>query len=66
MIVYALLATHYLHCLIDAVLLSKFMAKQEPVRGLELFARDMNPGWTSWGNEPLLFQQASYFEQKKS
>ena len=40
------------------------MPKQAPVRGLELFARDMNPEWTSWGNEPLHFQQAHYFGKK--
>ena len=26
----------------------------EPVRGLELFARNLTPGWTSWGNEVRL------------
>ena len=24
---------------------------------LELFARELEPGWDAWGNEPLLFQQ---------
>ncbi|XP_039983132.1 N(6)-adenine-specific methyltransferase METTL4 [Xiphias gladius] len=28
---------------------------------LELFARSLQPGWTSWGNEVLKFQHASYF-----
>lgn len=28
---------------------------------LELFARNLHPGWTSWGNEVLKFQHASYF-----
>lgn len=28
---------------------------------LELFARNLQPGWTSWGNEVLKFQHASYF-----
>ncbi|CAL1597157.1 unnamed protein product [Knipowitschia caucasica] len=28
---------------------------------LELFARNLLPGWTSWGNEVLKFQHASYF-----
>ncbi|XP_011606311.2 methyltransferase-like protein 4 [Takifugu rubripes] len=28
---------------------------------LELFARSLLPGWTSWGNEVLKFQHASYF-----
>lgn len=30
-------------------------------RCLELFARSLQPGWTSWGNEVLKFQHASYF-----
>ncbi|XP_057681008.1 N(6)-adenine-specific methyltransferase METTL4 isoform X1 [Corythoichthys intestinalis] len=28
---------------------------------LELFARSLQPGWTSWGNEVLRFQHSSYF-----
>ncbi|KAG7231156.1 hypothetical protein INR49_011987 [Caranx melampygus] len=28
---------------------------------LELFARSLQPGWTSWGNEVLKFQHRSYF-----
>lgn len=28
---------------------------------LELFARNLQPGWTSWGNEVLKFQHTSYF-----
>ncbi|XP_074549063.1 N(6)-adenine-specific methyltransferase METTL4 [Halichoeres trimaculatus] len=28
---------------------------------LELFARNLQPGWTSWGNEVLKFQHSSYF-----
>ncbi|XP_061522948.1 N(6)-adenine-specific methyltransferase METTL4 isoform X2 [Phycodurus eques] len=28
---------------------------------LELFARSLQPGWTSWGNEVLRFQHGSYF-----
>ncbi|XP_068604260.1 N(6)-adenine-specific methyltransferase METTL4 [Brachionichthys hirsutus] len=28
---------------------------------LELFARSLQPGWTSWGNEVLKFQRTSYF-----
>lgn len=30
-------------------------------RCLELFARSLQPGWTSWGNEVLKFQRTSYF-----
>uniref|UniRef100_A0A3B3Z0K0 Methyltransferase like 4 n=1 Tax=Poecilia mexicana TaxID=48701 RepID=A0A3B3Z0K0_9TELE len=29
---------------------------------LELFARSLQPGWTSWGNEVLKFQHISYFD----
>ncbi|KAJ8277633.1 hypothetical protein GJAV_G00077870 [Gymnothorax javanicus] len=29
---------------------------------LELFARNLQPGWTSWGNEVLKFQHLSYFD----
>ncbi|KAM3843328.1 N(6)-adenine-specific methyltransferase METTL4 [Diretmus argenteus] len=28
---------------------------------LELFARSLQPGWTSWGNEVIKFQHANYF-----
>ncbi|XP_003464466.2 N(6)-adenine-specific methyltransferase METTL4 isoform X2 [Cavia porcellus] len=28
---------------------------------LELFARSLQPGWTSWGNEVLKFQHVDYF-----
>ncbi|XP_041823550.1 N(6)-adenine-specific methyltransferase METTL4 isoform X2 [Melanotaenia boesemani] len=28
---------------------------------LELFARNLQPGWTSWGNEVLKYQHTSYF-----
>ncbi|XP_077634297.1 N(6)-adenine-specific methyltransferase METTL4 isoform X1 [Crocuta crocuta] len=28
---------------------------------LELFARNLQPGWTSWGNEVLKFQHMDYF-----
>ncbi|XP_069784434.1 N(6)-adenine-specific methyltransferase METTL4 [Narcine bancroftii] len=30
---------------------------------LELFARNLQPGWTSWGNEVLRFQHLSYFQE---
>lgn len=30
-------------------------------KSLELFARSLQPGWTSWGNEVLKFQHTSYF-----
>ncbi|KAG8442140.1 hypothetical protein GDO86_011077 [Hymenochirus boettgeri] len=31
------------------------------VECLELFARNLQPGWTSWGNEVLKFQHMDYF-----
>uniref|UniRef100_A0A8C8EFE4 Methyltransferase like 4 n=1 Tax=Otus sunia TaxID=257818 RepID=A0A8C8EFE4_9STRI len=31
------------------------------VECLELFARNLQPGWTSWGNEVLKFQHVDYF-----
>ena len=31
---------------------------------LELFARNMRPGWTSWGNEVLKFQDINYFKKQ--
>ncbi|XP_023002716.1 methyltransferase-like protein 2 isoform X1 [Cucurbita maxima] len=30
-------------------------------RCIELFAREMTPGWLSWGNEPLHFQESQHF-----
>ncbi|XP_044790816.1 N(6)-adenine-specific methyltransferase METTL4 isoform X3 [Bubalus bubalis] len=33
---------------------------------LELFARNLQPGWTSWGNEVLKFQHMDYFVALKS
>ena len=33
----------------------------KPARCIELFAREMISGWTSWGNEPLHFQELRYF-----
>lgn len=35
-----------------------------PARCVELFAREIIPGWTSWGNEPLHFQDSRYFVSK--
>ncbi|XP_047327223.1 methyltransferase-like protein 2 [Impatiens glandulifera] len=31
--------------------------------GIELFAREMIGGWTSWGNETLHFQESRYFQK---
>ncbi|XP_002510345.2 methyltransferase-like protein 2 isoform X2 [Ricinus communis] len=36
----------------------------KPARCIELFAREMIGGWTSWGNEPLRFQNSSYFIER--
>ncbi|KAJ4843254.1 hypothetical protein Tsubulata_048781, partial [Turnera subulata] len=33
----------------------------KPARCIELFARELFGGWTSWGNEPLHFQNSRYF-----
>ncbi|KAL8172005.1 hypothetical protein V2J09_023809 [Rumex salicifolius] len=33
----------------------------KPGRCIELFARELFAGWTSWGNEPLHFQDSRYF-----
>lgn len=32
-------------------------------RCLELFARNLQPGWTSWGNEVLKHQELKYFQE---
>ncbi|KAJ7564984.1 hypothetical protein O6H91_02G043000 [Diphasiastrum complanatum] len=33
---------------------------------LELFARELHPGWDSWGNEPLYFQNMKFFRKEIS
>ncbi|KAL9228464.1 hypothetical protein vseg_004045 [Gypsophila vaccaria] len=45
-------------------LLLKYVPGPKPARCLELFAREMSAGWTSWGNEPLHFQESRYFLQQ--
>ncbi|BFI23562.1 N(6)-adenine-specific DNA methyltransferase [Marchantia polymorpha subsp. ruderalis] len=45
-------------------LLSQYAPGPHPVTGLELFARELTPGWTSWGNEPLRFQNLRYFHNR--
>ncbi|XP_005095786.1 N(6)-adenine-specific methyltransferase METTL4 [Aplysia californica] len=42
-------------------ILSEYVAGDP--RCLELFARNLLPGWTSWGNEPLRHQHIDYFER---
>ncbi|NXL00814.1 METL4 protein, partial [Mesembrinibis cayennensis] len=41
------------------VVLAEFV--KPDVECLELFARNLQPGWTSWGNEVLKFQHIDYF-----
>ncbi|KAJ6320753.1 hypothetical protein OIU78_016029 [Salix suchowensis] len=38
-------------------LLLEHVTHFKPARCIELFAREMTAGWTSWGNEPLHFQE---------
>ncbi|KAJ1298354.1 hypothetical protein BS78_01G446400 [Paspalum vaginatum] len=45
-------------------LLSEYIPGTKPPRCIELFARELFPGWTSWGNEPLHFQDSMYFSEK--
>ncbi|XP_077248271.1 methyltransferase MT-A70 family protein isoform X2 [Tasmannia lanceolata] len=42
-------------------LLSDYIPGPRPARCIELFARELTAGWTSWGNEPLRFQESRYF-----
>ncbi|KAK9136396.1 hypothetical protein Syun_015726 [Stephania yunnanensis] len=46
-------------------LLVEYAPGPKPARCLELFARELMAGWTSWGNEPLHFQDSRYFVSKK-
>lgn len=45
-------------------LLSEYIPGQRPSRCIELFGRELAAGWTSWGNEPLHFQDSRYFLEK--
>jgi N6-adenosine-specific RNA methylase IME4 len=46
--------------------LREFLVEKEtPLRCLELFARNLNRGWTSWGDQVLLFQERGYFERRE-
>ncbi|KAF5796952.1 putative DNA methylase, N-6 adenine-specific [Helianthus annuus] len=45
-------------------MLREYIPGLEPARCLELFARELLGGWTSWGNEPLRFQDSRYFSRK--
>ncbi|PIN12463.1 mRNA (2'-O-methyladenosine-N(6)-)-methyltransferase [Handroanthus impetiginosus] len=42
-------------------LLLDYVPGCKPARCIELFSREMIAGWTSWGNEPLHFQDLRYF-----
>ncbi|KAM0937711.1 hypothetical protein DsansV1_C24g0182121 [Dioscorea sansibarensis] len=44
-----------------AGLLSDYVPGPKPARCIDLFARELVAGWTSWGNEPLHFQDSKYF-----
>uniref|UniRef100_F6UFW3 Methyltransferase-like protein 4 n=2 Tax=Ciona intestinalis TaxID=7719 RepID=F6UFW3_CIOIN len=44
-------------------ILQRYTDLQENSKCLEMFARNLIPGWTSWGNEVLKFQNVSYFEE---
>ncbi|CAI9284216.1 unnamed protein product [Lactuca saligna] len=44
-------------------MLREYIPGSHPARCLELFAREMVSGWTSWGNEPLRFQDSRYFSR---
>ncbi|KAH7665436.1 MT-A70-like protein [Dioscorea alata] len=47
-------------------LLSEYVPGPKPARCIDLFARELVAGWTSWGNEPLHFQDSKYFLQRGS
>ncbi|KAI3504797.1 hypothetical protein L1887_26516 [Cichorium endivia] len=44
-------------------MLREYVPGSDPPRCLELFAREMLGGWTSWGNEPIHFQDSRYFSK---
>ncbi|XP_072979046.1 methyltransferase-like protein 2 isoform X1 [Typha angustifolia] len=46
-------------------LLLEHIPGPKPAKCIELFAREMVAGWTSWGNEPLHFQDSTYFLEKE-
>ncbi|KAG0465805.1 hypothetical protein HPP92_019969 [Vanilla planifolia] len=46
-------------------LLADYVPGTKPWSCLELFARDLVDGWTAWGNEPLRFQDSSYFVKRE-
>ncbi|KAM7517154.1 hypothetical protein LguiA_006737 [Lonicera macranthoides] len=44
-------------------LLLEYVPGPKPAQCIELFAREMFGGWTSWGNEALHFQDSRYFHR---
>ncbi|KAF7139146.1 hypothetical protein RHSIM_Rhsim07G0236000 [Rhododendron simsii] len=54
---------HIMLCLSISELLLEYVPGSKPARCIELFAREMLGGWTSWGNEPLHFQESRYFSR---
>ncbi|KAE9600074.1 hypothetical protein Lal_00046200 [Lupinus albus] len=47
-----------------ADLLLDYVPGLKPPRCIELFAREMMGGWVAWGNEPLHFQDSTYFVER--
>ncbi|KAI0525044.1 hypothetical protein KFK09_004434 [Dendrobium nobile] len=45
-------------------LLVDHLPGSKPSRCIELFARELVAEWTSWGNEPLCFQDCRYFMER--
>ncbi|XP_064959187.1 methyltransferase-like protein 2 isoform X3 [Musa acuminata AAA Group] len=45
-------------------LLKDHIPGPKPAKCIELFARELGAGWTSWGNEPLHFQDSKYFVER--
>lgn len=54
-----ILSCHFVSCPIFTEVLKPYIGSN--AKCLELFARNLHPGWTSWGNEVLKFQHTSYF-----
>ncbi|XP_073025627.1 methyltransferase-like protein 2 isoform X2 [Primulina eburnea] len=46
-------------------LLVDYVPGCKPARCIELFSREMLSGWTSWGNEPLRFQDSKFFVSRR-
>ncbi|KAK4387544.1 Methyltransferase-like protein 2 [Sesamum angolense] len=42
-------------------ILLDYVPEFKPARCIALFSREMIAVWTSWGNEPLHFQDSKYF-----